>query len=65
MTDVHDITQLLKLWNAGESQARDNLFARMYVQLKGSVIAALKAERHGLASRQRLAQAMQWRAQCH
>ena len=46
MTDVHDITQLLKLWNAVESQARDHLFARMYAQLKGSAIAALKAE-HG------------------
>lgn len=46
MTDVHDITQLLKLWNAGESKAREQLFARMYAQLKGSAIAALKAE-HG------------------
>jgi RNA polymerase sigma factor (TIGR02999 family) len=45
MADDIEITQLLRQWSAGEASARDEVFERMYAQLKRIAVNALKAER--------------------
>jgi RNA polymerase sigma factor (TIGR02999 family) len=42
--DDHDITGLLQAWSGGDAEARDEVFERMYAQLKRLAIGALRAQ---------------------
>jgi RNA polymerase sigma factor (TIGR02999 family) len=44
MGNEDDITGLLQAWSAGEAGARDEVFERMYAQLKRLAIGALRAQ---------------------
>ena len=44
MANDDDITGLLQAWSAGEAGARDEVFERMYAQLKRLAIGALRAQ---------------------
>jgi len=41
---LEHITGLLQAWSAGEAGARDEVFERMYAQLKRLAIGALRAQ---------------------